>query len=177
MKKLFLMGVIAAMLTSCSIHRATVISTEQPVSTKTTTTVASLNVSQKRVTYTYNPTKSDAKRLSAAQLMENAMYMALKQNGNADVLVKVNSYVTTKVGLSGRRIKSISVSGYPAYYTDFREPNEADYKNLYIFGATNLQEVTVEDDNATKILKTCPAAKQQGDRKKKGGLFGRLLGK
>lgn len=176
MKKFLLLGVVAFVLSSCTVHRASVVATTQPVSTRTTTTVASLNISQKRISHTYKPTRSDRKRLSSAQLVQNAMYEALSNNGNADVLVKVNSYVTAS---AWGRVKAITVSGYPAYYVDFRQPTEADYKNLYVFGATSVKEVTIStpSSNELKTITVAPSTEQQTVIEKKKGLFQRLFGK
>jgi len=129
MKKLLFIAVIGATLSSCaSLNRATVVSTSTPAPIRTTTTVANLEVGENRISYTYVPSKADSKRLSEAQLIDNAIYMALKENGNADVLVKVNYYITRKT--FPKRIQSISLSGYPAKYVDFRQPTEADYENF-----------------------------------------------
>ena len=64
--------------------------------------------------------------LSEKQLIQNAIYKALELNGNADELVEVNYYITVRRGFLSKRIESIAVSGYPAYYKDFREPGELD---------------------------------------------------
>ncbi len=135
MKKLLFFIVVGATLSSCaSLNRATVVSTSAPAPIKTTTTVANIEVGEKRISYTYVPSKADAKRLSEAQLLDNAIYMALQENGNADILVKVNYYITRKT--FPKRIQSISVSGYPAKYVDFHQPTEADYKNFKKFPQT-----------------------------------------
>jgi len=129
MKKLLFFIVIGATFSSCaSLNRATVVSTSTPAPIRTTTAVANLDVSKTRISYTYVPSKADSKRLSEAQLIDNAIYMALKENGNADVLVKVNYYITRKT--FPKRIQSISLSGYPAKYVDFRQPSKADYENF-----------------------------------------------
>ncbi len=176
MKKILLLGVVAFVLSSCTVHRASVVATTQPVSTRTTTTVASLNISQKRISHTYKPTRSDAKKLNSNQLIQNAIYEALSNNGNADVLVNVNSYVTSK---SGRGVTAITVSGYPAYYVDFRQPTETDYKNLYVFGATSVKEVTVSTPNSNelKTITVAPSSEQQTVIEKKKRLFQRLFDK
>lgn len=138
MKKLFVIGVLAVLMSSCSTHKAMVNTTRVSHPAIESTTMATLDVSQKRISYTYVPTKQDTKALSESQLVQNAMYMALSANGNADVLVKVNSYVTYKKGLfGGKRIKSISISGYPAHYVDFREPTDEDLKRVWIYNATS----------------------------------------
>lgn len=115
------MFVAATMLfASCTVNRSSVQTTmvQPEIETKTK---ATLVVSPKRVSYTYVPTKTNSKNLSIDQLVQNATYMALQANGNADVMVKVNYNVVMKWSLFGKRVKSISLSGYPAHYRDFRE--------------------------------------------------------
>ncbi len=129
MKKLLFIAVIGATLSSCaSLNRATVISTNAPAPVRATTTVANLEINKNRISYTYVPSKADSKHLSKAQLIDNAIYMALKENGNADVMVKVNYFITQKK--FPKRIKSISLSGYPAKYVNFRQPTDVDYENF-----------------------------------------------
>ena len=142
---------MSAMMASCTVNRATVISTSTPAPMRTTTTVTSLDVSSPRISYTYVPTKSDSKRLSESQLLDNAIFMALKENGNADVLVKVNYYVTKKRGLFNNLVKSISISGYPARYVDFRQPTEADYRNFELMPQSK-SDVVVEKTSLLKRI-------------------------
>ncbi len=138
MKKLLFFGAMAILMSSCAVHKANVARADVNIPAVETATMATLNVDSKRISYTYVPTKTDAKNLSERQLINNAIYMALSTTNNADVLVKVNYFVTVKKWwLFGRRVKSISVSGYPAYYTDFREPNDTDLKNALSFGELN----------------------------------------
>lgn len=132
MKKLFAIVVFAILMSSCSTHKMLVNSTSVNPAIESTT-MATIKVGEKRISYTYVPSKHDSKALSESQLIQNAMYMALAANGNADVLVKVNSFVTYKKGLFGKRAISISVSGYPAYYTDFRQPTDEDLKKVAVF--------------------------------------------
>ncbi len=137
MKKIFMISMAAfalAFASSCSsVNRAMVKTTEVSHPAVETATMASLDISKKRITYTYTPTIADAKILSEAELVQNAIFKALEANGNADVLVQVNSMVHMQKGLFGSRVKSITVSGYPAYYVDFREPSEMDLKSVSIF--------------------------------------------
>ena len=49
-------------------------------------------------------------------MVENAKYAALQANGNYDVLVDVAVYIS----LNKTKVEYISVSGYPAKYTDFK---------------------------------------------------------
>lgn len=126
MKKIMILAVLALLCSSCAVHKATVSSTAVYSPAIETTTVATLDVAANKISYLYTPTKTDAKSLSEKQLVKNAIYMALKDNGNADELVEVNYFVSLKRGFFGKKVKNIAVTGYPATYKDFREPTKAD---------------------------------------------------
>lgn len=130
MKKLFILGAIALFVSSCATHRAGVIDTTVQPRIEATTKVVNLDIAEKPFTYTYIPMDQDGKNLSQDQLLNNAIYMALKAYGNADVMVNVNHYITIKKGLFGSRVRSIEITGYPAKYVNFRQPNDEDYKNI-----------------------------------------------
>lgn len=130
MKKLFILGAIALFASSCATHRAGVINTTVQPRVEATTKVVNLDIAEKPFTYNYIPTDQDGKNLSQDQLLNNAIYMALKAYGNADVMVNVNHYITIKKGLFGQRVSSIEITGYPAKYINFRQPTEEDYKNI-----------------------------------------------
>ena len=85
-----------------------------------TTTMATLEVSPNKITYRYVPDRKSAKTLPMWQLTQNAVYAALQENGN----------VSAKRGFFSRRVTSISVTGYPAYYVEFREPSSMDLNNV-----------------------------------------------
>lgn len=137
MKKLIVMVLVTMLMSSCTLHKSTVKNTTVKHPSIESTTMASLNVSKIRINYNYVPERADSRKLPESRLIQNAIYKALAANGNADVLVQVNTYTTIRRGLFGRRIKSISVSGYPAYYTNFREPSKSDLENVYIFNKVN----------------------------------------
>lgn len=156
MKKFLVISMAAfvmAFASSCSVNRAMVKSTEVNHPSVETATMASLDISKKRITYTYTPTTTDSKNLSESKLIQNAVFKALEANGNADVLVQVNSMVHMRKGLFGSRVKSITVSGYPAYYVDFREPSDMDLKSVYIFqGNHGKKKADGEDGILNKLF-------------------------
>jgi hypothetical protein len=88
--------------------------------------MASLDVAAKKINYVYYPEIKDSKSLSQDQLIKNAVYAALQSNGGGDELVGLSYYITVRRGFFVKKVRSISVSGYPATYTNFREPTEAD---------------------------------------------------
>lgn len=56
-------------------------------------------------------------------------------------------------GLFRSRVKSITVSGYPAYYVDFREPSDMDLKSVYIFqGNHGKKKADGEDGILNKLF-------------------------
>lgn len=131
MKKLIILALAAAALSSCAINRANVKTTElaTPV---VSTTIATLDIAEKSITYTYKPTKQERNNLTISQLEQNAIYLALKECG-ADELVKVNYYIEGKTrffAALGPKIKTITVKGYPATFKNFREPDENDRQNI-----------------------------------------------
>lgn len=126
MKKILVFAAFVLLFSSCSIHKASVSSTSVYSPAIETTTFATLQVSPQKISYVYYPEKRDSKALSEKQLIQNAIFMALKNNGGADELVEVNYFISVKRGFFSKKVKSISLSGYPAYYKDFREPTKAD---------------------------------------------------
>ena len=97
-----------------------------------TTTVADLNVRTEKIVYTYYPTKTEARHLSKEDLLRNAIFKALKQNGDYDALVELNYRIKTKGTLFGTRVTEITVSGYPATFENFRKPTKEDRENMEV---------------------------------------------
>lgn len=138
MKRTLFIAALTLLLASCSIHKASVASTAVYSPAVETATIASLDVVKQKINYVYYPTKKDSKSLSEKQLIQNAIYKALEQNGNADELVEVNYYITIRRGFLSKRVESISLSGYPAYYRDFREPGEVDLEAVETFSRSKM---------------------------------------
>lgn len=132
MKRFFFLALVSLILASCSLHKASIAAVDVYSPDVETITMASLKVMPQKITYRYMPDKYDAKRLKVNQNVQNAIFHALRENGGADELVEVSYYVTMHYGFFGKRVKSILVSGYPAYYTNFREPSEQELKKIEI---------------------------------------------
>ena len=108
MKKFLLIAAVVLMAASCSmVHTAQVESTSVYSPAVETTTMATLEVSSKKISYRYVPDRKSAKTLSQKQLIQNAIYAALEENGNADELVEVSYYISAKRGFFSKRIRSI----------------------------------------------------------------------
>lgn len=132
MKKFFVILGSVVLLSSCALTQAAVQTTQidTPI---VSTTIASLDVSEKPISYTYVPTKAEAKSMTLAQLEQNAIFKALQSVG-ADEMVKTSFYLEGKTRLfwrvRGPKIASITVSGYPAKFKNFREPDSKDRENI-----------------------------------------------
>ena len=111
--------VLGLAFTSCSIDKQT--STNAiPDNFIRTNVAADLEVSPKRVTYTYRPLKSEI-RGGNQNVINIAIAKTLQANGNADVLVGMEYTLRMKAGLfGGGKIEEVTVTGFPATYKNFR---------------------------------------------------------
>lgn len=118
MKKVFLsLAVVAFALTSCTTHRAT--STTLDVNTCVNSPAsADLVVSGTKVTHTLRPA-AKIRRGGLANIKSTAVKEVLTAN-DADVLVQPEYEVVTRRGLMGKKVKSVTVSGYPAKFKNFK---------------------------------------------------------
>ena len=123
MKKLLLFLVVAAMVTSCAssaklMNSATHSKAKaiQPV----TALYADLSVSPTKISYFLIPSKTVLQG-GYDNVINTAVREALIANGNADVLVAMETQV--KHNADGD-IESVTVTGYPATYTNFRSPGD-----------------------------------------------------
>lgn len=134
MKKLiFALFVAAFAMTSCSTALKT--AKQDEVKPKLTAAViGDLDVSDQKITYTYVPTKA-VRRGGFKNCKATAISEALKQYGDADVLVETREATVVRTGLfHSRRIKSITVTGYPAKYKSFHEVDHETIKKSIING-------------------------------------------
>lgn len=108
-----------------------------------TATFADLEVSPRKITYTYRPS-DDVRRGGVENVINTAIRMALEANGGGDVLVELQ----TTVKKTGRRnVSEVTVSGYPATYKNFRCADEETLKE-----ALKLHAVSDEPVAKKKIL-------------------------
>lgn len=120
MKKIFFVMLIASLCTSCSVLRKSTSTTQNVESSLRSATIADLVVSNQKISYTYKPNKQDRKA-GINHVVGNAVAAALKNNGNADVLVERQYEAIYRVRLFGaKKIKTVTVTGYPATYKNFR---------------------------------------------------------
>ena len=85
--------------------------TEHFSSPAITMTIADLEVSPKKITYTYRPSY-EVNRGGEANVINTAVREALEVNGGGDVLVEMQ-FTLKKSGK--KNVKEVTVSGYPAY--------------------------------------------------------------
>lgn len=129
MKKLLFLSIVALFATGCNLTKLTNSSTKkQPVAA----VFADLNVSPTKVTHFYIPPKTVVVG-GYDNVLNSAIRDALLNNGDADVFVGLETQV--KYNSKGE-IESITVSGYPAKYENFRNP-----------GDEYLSKMPVEDDS------------------------------
>lgn len=119
--KHFLFGLLLALfVSSCSMFRTSTSTTMNVNSSLSSTTIADLDISNVKVSYTYYPKKQDRKA-GMIHVIDNAVAATLKANGNADVLVERQYEAVFKSRMFGpKKMKSVTVTGYPAIYKNFR---------------------------------------------------------
>ena len=121
MKKsyLFLLIVFILGLSSCKSTRSTA-TYQDPINTLRTVTVADLDVSDVRISYTYKPTY--AVRLGGSQnVIKTAVQEALKAHGSGDILIGLEYTTISRWTFFPflSPIREITVTGRPANYTNF----------------------------------------------------------
>ena len=143
MKKTLILLLAVSALSSCALTKSSV-KTANVTAPVLSTTVASLEVAPQPITYTYIPTKNEARKLVFSDILNNAMYEALKKNGSGDVMVQVSYKVEGKgVGKFVGKVKKLTITGYPAKYVNFRTPDENDRENIETFYNNNAVNTVV----------------------------------
>ncbi len=79
---------------------------------------AKVNVSKQKISYTYYTDRS-VRRGGVKNCINMAIHEALKKHGNADVLVQSEATVIKRKGFFGTKVKSVTVTGFPATFTEF----------------------------------------------------------
>ena len=120
MKKIFFFSLVAMMAASCTIMKMSTAKTMDVKSSLTSKTTADMIVSERKISYDYYPNKKERKA-GMNQVLNNAVSAALKANGDADVLVHMqyNAIIKKKLWFS-KKIRQVTVSGYPATYRNFK---------------------------------------------------------
>ena len=119
MKKLIVMASVVMMaMASCTTVKKTSTTIDVNNALNSNSTV-DLEVSGKRISYTYI-TEKKIRRGGLKNIYATAVKEALKENGNADVLVAPEYETRIRKGMFGTKVKAVIVSGYPATYQKFR---------------------------------------------------------
>jgi hypothetical protein len=129
MRKLTILAVIMMAVSACSMPTKLVNSAtykKVAVSTPIVAVFADLEVSENKITYFMMPSKSVVNS-GYDNVVNTAVREALLANGDADVLVGLETQV--KYDAKGN-IESITVSGYPAKYTNFRNVGDDYLKTM-----------------------------------------------
>lgn len=122
MKKVLLLVCIVFTISSCQTIRNTATYKTvdiQPIGVL----IADLEVSPTRITYTMIPHRR-VQRGGFDNVKSTAIREALKNNGGGDVLVNLEVQTKYVSSIFGKKISSITVSGYPAKYTNFTNPDK-----------------------------------------------------
>lgn len=122
MKKLFIFAAVALAMASCTTMTKTA-RTESIPYAMYNANVADLEVGS-RISYTLSPNKS-IRRGGVANCKKAAIQEALAANGNADLLVEPQFVIQKKDGIFQHRVVSVTVSGRPAKYKNFRSLNDS----------------------------------------------------
>ena len=117
MKKitLLLVAVIALSLTSCGVSKT--VSSARTLNPLTDQMVADLEVAPMKVIGEFKCEFKKNTFVNEEELKQNAVYNAL-QTMKADVLVAPQFQIVKEI--RGRKIYSVTVTGYPAFYRNFR---------------------------------------------------------
>ena len=139
MKRLFTLVAVATMFVGCSVTAPATMSKLTNTSTHskvqvvqpTVAILADLEVSKEKISYFFLPSQTVVNG-GFENVVNTAVREALIANGNADVLVALEQQV--KYDANGK-VESITVSGYPAKYVNFRSPGD-DYLRELAKGTT-----------------------------------------
>ena len=114
MKKYFLILAAALITASCSTVLSTATYENADASFRPTISVADVEVSGTKISYTYIPTN----------IINEAVRQALRSAGNYDVLVAKETTMTVKKKFFGSKISSVTVTGFPGNYVNWRSAVE-----------------------------------------------------
>ncbi len=140
MKKLFIILMASAFaMTSCStVYKTAATRNVEP--TIAAVTLSDLDVSNKKITYTLTPTNK-VRRGGLKNCVNTAISEALALNGG-DVLIETQQAIITRGGGVMRKIKSVTVTGYPAKYKNFRPADDKTMQEAVVNGYIGPQHIT-----------------------------------
>lgn len=134
MKKVFLLMCVAALtITSCSTVKKTA-TTRKVTAPIAAAVIGELEVSNQKITYTLEPSRK-VRKGGLENCVNTAISEALEKNDRSDVLIETQKAIVQRYGLFGRKIKSVTVTGYPAKYKNFKSADEETVKAGIISGS------------------------------------------
>lgn len=101
---------------------------ETPANLRTATVVDIVPATDTRITHTLHPDAS-LQRGGENNIRQSVEHEALVKYGNADVLLEPQYIVHKQRGLFRSKITSITVSGRPAYYANYRALHDSVWSN------------------------------------------------
>lgn len=105
---------------------------QHPISYINTATTADFDVSDKSISFTYEPSKA-VRRGGWDNVIKTAVQEALKANGGGDALIGLQYTVKLKPSLFICPIRLITVTGYPANYVNFRSLPDSIWEKTPLF--------------------------------------------
>lgn len=128
MKKILYFVGIALFAVSCTTVTKTAKTLDAPASLLSAT-VADLEISPERVSFTYEP-RTSVVRGGMENVKQDAIQQLLEREGNnADLLVDPQFTITSTRFLVFNKIAEVTVSGHPAKYKNFHSLNDSVWCN------------------------------------------------
>lgn len=119
---------VAALLTSCNTVNKTARTAETFANLQSATVVDIVPATSERISHTLVPGQS-IRRGGENNVKQAVEHEALVKYGNADILLEPQYVVEKERTLFGSKITSITVSGRPAYYANFRALHDSVWCN------------------------------------------------
>ena len=144
------LGLLSVLLLSSCVTTVKTARTAATSSDIKSVTVADLKVTDHRISYTMTPSK-ELQRAGLANVKQAALQEALTKNGNADVMLEPEYVVSMKNKfILGKEVTSVTVTGRPAYYENFRKLNDSVWHTPGFYGKPNVTYVCkhCQGDNA-----------------------------
>lgn len=139
--------VIAIAATSCSTSK--VVSTARILEPVTYPIHADLDIKAQKVTGVFNYECKKNIAVNEQEMKDNAVYAALRE-ANADVLVAPMFQVNTKV--MGKKYVTVTVTGYPATYKNFRPIEPEKFASLETIESNNGVILLIGKDQDENVL-------------------------
>lgn len=132
-KSILALFVAACFMTSCSTVYKTA-TTREITAPLAAAVIGDLEVSNQKITYTLYPSNK-VRKVGLRNCINTAISEALEKNGGGDVLVETQEAIIQRYGFFGKKIKSVTVTGYPAKYKNFRSADEQTVKAGIVSGS------------------------------------------